>query len=270
MASITLTKPTSSNITRTQVTASYSTTGLVTSLPTASVVHYNAGIQYSKLDSVTLYINKKSSSTSTDLSGSLTGNHNSAGASFEIKVTASYTIYKINRYVSGYDYSYRCRYTKADGTTGYTRWYSDRSSAIDAVPDSAKSYSVETDSDPIYAYKWKVSDSNEVSSSAYTCYGRPNSWSFSYSNTNYTWIVDKGIQTLITNITEFPGAATKYKNWLDQKNSTSCGTLFDSNNDLSASKINSALSYLGVTGVSYSAGNDVSKAIFDNLESKLK
>ena len=36
------------------------------------------------------------------------------------------------------------------------------------------------------------------------------------------------------------------------------------------SKINSALSYLGVTGVSYSAGNDVSKAIFDNLESKLK
>ena len=61
------------------------------------------------------------------------------------------------------------------------------------MPDSATSYRVETDSDPIYAYNWKVSDSNSVSSSIYTCYGRPNSWSFSYSNTNYTWIVDKGI-----------------------------------------------------------------------------
>ena len=271
MPSISLTAPSASNISSTSVSASYTTSGFVTSLPSATIGLYESGDTRNLLTSVSLLINGTSKATSTSTSGTLTALHGSTGASFTIQAKASYTTYYVKRTQTGTTTTYYWyTYTTSSGGSGSTGRYTSKSDARAAVPDGATNItSHSSGGNPIYSYSWASIDSYSTTSSTYTRYGKPAKWSFVYSNTNYTWIVDKGIQTLITNITSFPSAAKKYKQWEKQSAQLDCNSLFNSNNELSASQINKAIEYLTGTLGTYKAGDDVSKAIFNTLQSKL-
>ncbi len=272
MAVISFSAPAASKIGIENVSITYTTAGVITELGDCTELLYNGGVTRDVLTSVSVYINDtlKGQETTTSRTDWEIA-HGSKGASFTIQLKLSYNTYKASRFKEGTTtVYYYCTYNKASGGVGITDFYATEDEARGAVPIGATNVDLYIGGgDPIYSYYWGLSSSNNsVSSTKYTCYGKPDPWAFAYSNNDYTWVVDKGIQTLITNITSFPAAAKKYKQWEKQSAQDDCNSLF-SNNELSASKINSALEYTTGTKGTYKAGDDVSKAIFNSLQSKI-
>ena len=256
------------NITSTTVDVPYSSSGTVSIEPTASP-YYNGDTVY-VFDSCDLYINgshKKNSSSTSGIFSDIA--HGASGNSDE---TQSFTVQvKLTYIPSECSATIETRYRViVNGSVVSSGFLSESAAKVWANNQNYESYYVQKYS-VTTGYVWTRSAATTISSTTVTKYAKPDVWTFSYNNTSLTWVVDKGIQTLITNITSFPSAAKRFLKWKQQTGSPTNvpDSLFDSNNELSASKINTAYSYLG-GNASYSAGDDVSKAIFTGLENLLK
>lgn len=106
-----------------------------------------------------------------------------------------------------------------------------------------------------------------ATSNAGSYYKRPSSFTFNNCSSGKQWQVDLGLQSLITNIYDFPYYATHWKAWKNQ-NSTSGSCPNFSKGDLTASNLNSIYYYVNSTNP-YSTGNEVAASMFNNLASAI-
>ena len=102
-------------------------------------------------------------------------------------------------------------------------------------------------------------------SSTKIIYPHPVEFAFNNCISGKQWEVDKGINSLITNIEDFYLYATQWKSWKQQSAANWCSQ-FDS--PISAARMNEISSYVE-TQDSYSKGDKVSAAMFNNLASAI-
>ena len=107
---------------------------------------------------------------------------------------------------------------------------------------------------------------DELSFSFYT---HPKEFIFNNCESNKQWQVDKGINSLLTNMLEFQGYATQWKYWKIQNDTKTFGNVaidpcpnWDS--PLSANRLTSIYNYLG-NSTTYVSGTKISAAMFNNL-----
>ena len=104
----------------------------------------------------------------------------------------------------------------------------------------------------------------------FSFYTHPKEFSFGDKcKPNEQWQVDKGINSLLTNMLEFQGYATQWKYWKIQNDTGSFGNVtidpcpnWDS--PLSAKRLTSIYNYLG-NSTTYVSGTKISAAMFNNL-----
>lgn len=99
-----------------------------------------------------------------------------------------------------------------------------------------------------------------------TIYTPPLNFSFLNCASGNTWKVEDGLQSLITNIKDFQTYATIKKKWLAQSDNVSTCPSWAS--PLTAENINSLYAYVGGSS-SYSAGDTITAAMFNNLAAAL-
>ena len=107
---------------------------------------------------------------------------------------------------------------------------------------------------------------HELSFSFYT---HPKEFIFNNCESNKQWQVDKGINSLLTNMLEFQGYATQWKYWKIQNDTGSFGNVATDpcpnwDSPLSAKCLTSIYNYLG-NSTTYVSGTKISAAMFNNL-----
>lgn len=117
-------------------------------------------------------------------------------------------------------------------------------------------YAVEV-ANPAISYQY-LKDTKDI-------YPRPANFTFNNCESGKQWKVDEGINSLITNIQDFYLYATQWKSWKQQSAANQCSQ-FDS--PISAARMNEISNYVGASG-SYSQGDKVSAAMFNNLASAI-
>lgn len=107
----------------------------------------------------------------------------------------------------------------------------------------------------------------------------PHQVNFSFNNcqlkadgTHQQWLIEKGINSLITNITDFQKYAWQWKSWKEQKKASSPGGWVDSKNRIGAIQVNALYDYVGITTSDthkFSSGDKVTMKLFNDLASKI-
>lgn len=110
--------------------------------------------------------------------------------------------------------------------------------------------------------KWTEPITNTLNSNL-SFYPHQTYFTFNNCFSGQQWQVDKGLNSLITNIQEFQNYATQWKSWKNQSPQAACPSFFASN-ILTAAQLNSVYAY--VKGASpWNAGDVVSAAMFNDL-----
>lgn len=95
-------------------------------------------------------------------------------------------------------------------------------------------------------------------------YPRQKNFTFNNCSSGRQWLVESGINSLITNIESFKYYATQWRAWKNQGTSSGACPSFFSNNTLTATQLNSVYRYVKGTQP-WSAGQEVSAAMFNDL-----
>lgn len=111
-----------------------------------------------------------------------------------------------------------------------------------------------------------VSSNNALTQTVGTYYKSPTNFTFNNCSSGQKWKVNEGLQSLITNIYDYPNFATQWKAWSTQSSVSSCPTFNKGN--LSASNLNSIYNYVNGT-TPYSSGQTVAASMFNNLASAI-
>lgn len=114
-----------------------------------------------------------------------------------------------------------------------------------------------------YAEEYLNSTETQVFPIEKNIFPRPAEFTFINCSSGNQWELDKGINSLITNIEEFSDYATQWKAWKEQYTASICPQ-FDS--PISAGQLNNIYIYVGSTS-RYKTGDQVSAAMFNNLAS---
>ena len=127
--------------------------------------------------------------------------------------------------------------------------------------------------DPVY--DWVTGDYVNVSGSTNlsitstvgTYYKSPTTFTFHNCQTNRKWQIDKGLDDLIDNITDFQTAATQWRQWKDQHDLSGPCPPWGSG-PLTAASLQKIHDYV-LTGKTYSKGQIVAADMFNSLATKI-
>ena len=112
-----------------------------------------------------------------------------------------------------------------------------------------------------------VSSNNTLTQTVGTYYKSPASFTFNNCSSGQQWKVNDGLQSLITNIYDFPDYATQWRYWIEQSNLSGPCPIW-TKGSLTASNLNSIHDYV-VTGKTYSSKQIVSADMFNSLATKI-
>lgn len=117
-------------------------------------------------------------------------------------------------------------------------------------------------------YSYYFSTSSWSKSSSFSFYAPPSNFTFTNCATGKQWKIDAGLNSLITNISDFPLHAQKYKQWEHQTSQSACPSFFPSGSGskLTATNLNAVYNYVKGTQP-YSAGTKISAEMFNALAS---
>lgn len=105
---------------------------------------------------------------------------------------------------------------------------------------------------------------------SFTFYPHPKSFTFIDCFPKNKWQVDKGINSLITNIENFSPYATQWKSWKSQEPAASCPLFFPagSGSRLTAVRLNAVYNYVFGTQP-WSTGDEISAKMFNDLANEI-
>lgn len=103
----------------------------------------------------------------------------------------------------------------------------------------------------VLEYSWAVTDKDtdiQTSTSYVNFYPHPAKFAFNNCIPGEPWKIEDGINSLITNITEFQGQAQQRKNWKYQSSQAKCPSFFNSDNIMTRNQMNAVYRYVKETG----------------------
>lgn len=114
---------------------------------------------------------------------------------------------------------------------------------------------------------WEEIDTYVEESSEKIFYTQPEKFVFINCESGKQWLVENGINSLITNIEDFADAATAWKKWKNQSSQSSCPSFF-SNDKITATQMNAVYQYVGLSE-KWNSGDQISAAMFNNLANQI-